>query len=119
MTESDILDPRAAARLRDWGGDKLLSQMVRLFLENSPTRMDQIRSAVDADNPRQAEMGAHSLKSSAANLGAEELRSLAGEMEKIAAACDVDGMRARLSHLDAAYARAVSALESVERGIGA
>ena len=117
MTEPQILHPQAAERLRDWGGDKLLGQMVRLFLENSPTRMEQIRAGVDGSDAKEAERAAHSLKSSAANLGAEELRSHASDMERTAATRDVDAMRGKLALLDGAYARAVAALQTVEKGL--
>ena len=71
MTNSTSLNPAALERLRKWGGDKLAAQMVRLFLDNSGGRMDQIRGGVAAEDPDEAEKGAHSLKSSAANVGAE------------------------------------------------
>ena len=47
MTESQVIDLQALARLKEWGGDKLAGQMVRLFLKNSGTRMDQIMSVYD------------------------------------------------------------------------
>ncbi len=32
MDDSAIIDPQALDRLREWGGDKLVVQMLRLFL---------------------------------------------------------------------------------------
>ncbi|HSM61891.1 MAG TPA: Hpt domain-containing protein [Longimicrobiales bacterium] len=118
MTDPEILDPTALDRLREWGGDKLLGQMIRLFLDNSPTRMDQIRAAVNGGEIRDAERAAHSLKSTAANLGAEELRALAAELEAVAATRDPHATRACLAELERAHVRAVSALESIEEGMG-
>ena len=45
MTDSDgvVIDPKAQARLQEWGGAKLVTQMIKLFLENTPTRIDQVR----------------------------------------------------------------------------
>ena len=71
----------ALERLKEWGGDKLAAQMVRLFLKNSGVRMDQIRKGVTEEDHDEAERGAHSLKSSAANVGAESLRALATAIE--------------------------------------
>ena len=71
MTDSTSLDPAALTRLSSWGGDKLVGQMVRLFLDNSGARMDQIRAGATGEDVDSAERGSHSLKSSAANVGAE------------------------------------------------
>lgn len=115
MTDSHVIDPQALDRLKEWGGDKLAAQMVRLFLKNSGTRMDQIRAGVSTDDPDEAERGAHSLKSSAANIGAETLRTLATRMESASLDSDVAGMKTLLPELEAAYAAAMAELESIER----
>ena len=82
MSESDILDQSALDRLRDWGGEKLLRQMIRLFLENAPARMAQIREGLSEGDVKESEKGAHSLKSSAANVGALRVRDIAANMER-------------------------------------
>lgn len=117
MTDSPIIDPLALDRLREWGGDKLAGQMVRLFLKNSGTRMDQIRTGVSATNLQEAERGAHSLKSSAANIGAETLRTLATRMESAALDESMDSARALLPDLESAYADAMRELATLEKGM--
>jgi HPt (histidine-containing phosphotransfer) domain-containing protein len=116
MTDSLIIDPQALDRLREWGGDKLAGQMVRLFLKNSGTRMDQIRAGVAEANMQEAERGAHSLKSSAANIGAENLRTLATRMESAALDESVQNARALLPDLESAYADAMRELATLEKG---
>jgi len=115
MTDTFVIDPQALERLREWGGDKLAAQMVRLFLKNSGTRMDQIRAGVSNDDVDEAERGAHSLKSSAANVGAEMLRIHATQIESAALEEDLDRMRTLLPQLETSYAAAMSELESLER----
>jgi len=115
MSEPVVLDPAALDRLKEWGGEELLSQMVRLFLDNSPERMEQIRGGVDGGDIRESEKGAHSLKSSAANLGAEELRALATSMERHASEREDAAVAALLPELEGAYARARAALEEIAR----
>jgi len=115
MTESQVIDVSALDRLKEWGGDKLAGQMVRLFLKNSGTRMDQIRSGVGAEDAQETERGAHSLKSSAANIGAETLRLLATQIESAALDDDADRMRKILPDLEASYAAAMAELESMEK----
>ena len=114
MTDSQIIDPQALDRLREWGGDKLAGQMVRLFLKNSGTRMDQIRTGVGGGDLEEAERGAHSLKSSAANIGAELLRTLATRLESAALEGNEEGAKTLLPELEAAYADAMGELQKIE-----
>ncbi len=116
MSDPEILDGKAVARLREWGGDKLVAEMVRLFLANSPQRMDQIRSGLQSGDAQQTERGAHSLKSSSANLGAEGVRRIALQIEGAAAEEDLASASTLLPALEEAYSRACAALEAVERG---
>lgn len=119
MNEPEILDQGALARLREWGGEKLLGQMIRLFLENSPARMEQIRGGVTSGDVGESEKGAHSLKSSAANVGAMRVRDIATEMERVAGGGDAAGVQALLPSLETAFGEAIGALETVERGLNA
>lgn len=117
MTDDPSIDSEALDRLREWGGDKLVGQMVRLFLENSLARMDQIRDGAASGDLSEAEKGAHSLKSSAANVGAQGVRTLATEMEGLATAGDLEGLKTLVPKLDEAYASARAELEAIEEGI--
>jgi HPt (histidine-containing phosphotransfer) domain-containing protein len=117
MSNSQIIDPQALERLREWGGEKLAGQMVRLFLKNSGTRMDQIRAGVANSDLQETERGAHSLKSSAANIGAETLRTMATRMESAALDESVDDARSLLPELESAYASAMKELATIEQGL--
>jgi HPt (histidine-containing phosphotransfer) domain-containing protein len=115
MTESPVIDPQALERLKEWGGEKLAGQMVRLFLKNSGTRMDQIRDGALKGDPEETERGAHSLKSSAANIGAEKLRTLATRIESAALEEDTEAMGLILPEVEAAYAAAMAELAAMEK----
>lgn len=117
MADTEVLDAHALDRLREWGGEKLLAQMIRLFIANSPARMDQIRSGVSSGDPSEAEKGAHSLKSSSANIGADRVRALAADTERAGAAGDAAAVAALLPELEEAFSRAIQALESIEKGL--
>lgn len=119
MSDSDTLDPAALGRLQEWGGEKLLGQMIRLFLENAPGRMAQIRSGLSGGDIAEAEKGAHSLKSSAANVGAHHVRDLAADIERLAGGGDSAGSQKLLPDLESAFGDAISALETVEKGLTA
>ncbi len=115
MTDPHVLDPAALERLREWGGEKLLGQMVRLFLQNAPQRMEQVRSYRNGTDGKEAERGAHSLKSSAANIGAHRVRTLAAEVERAAGDGDHATVAAVLPDLEEAFSAAIRALESVAK----
>ena len=117
MSDSQIIDTQALDRLREWGGEKLAGQMVRLFLKNSGTRMDQIRTGVAGADLEETERGAHSLKSSAANIGAETLRTMATRMESAALDESVEDARALLPELETAYDSAMKELAIIEKGM--
>lgn len=98
--ETRLLDPGAFVRLREWGGDTLVGKMVDLFLKNAPERMEEVRSGVAEGDPHRAERGAHSLKSSAGNMGAERLRILCQLTEDAAEEGDLPLVRSLLPHLE-------------------
>jgi HPt (histidine-containing phosphotransfer) domain-containing protein len=114
MSDSRTIDPHALDRLREWGGPKLAAQMVRLFLENSGTRMDQIRTGAESGDMPETERGAHSLKSSAANVGAELLRTLSTRMETAALEEEPEVAKRLLPELEAAYSAAMDELAAIE-----
>lgn len=93
--------------------------MVRLFLKNSDARMDQIRTGAREGDPEETEKGAHSLKSSAANIGAETLRTLVTQIESAALNGELDSMLSLLPGVESAYAAAIAELESIEKGMPA
>lgn len=104
MNQKPIVDQAALVRLQGLGGDKLVSQMARLYLENAAERLAQIdRGLADEAGLSEAESGAHSLKSSAANIGALQVNVLCATMEGAAARGD----RASVADLRESLARAV------------
>ncbi|MFQ5553102.1 MAG: Hpt domain-containing protein [Thermoplasmata archaeon] len=117
MSDGNPVDPEALDRLREWGGDQLVGQMIRLFLENSETRMEQIRAGLEKDDADEAGKGAHSLKSSAANVGAHTVRALAAAMEQQAGEGNLASMKTALPALEEAFRAARDELENLERGL--
>ena len=95
------------------GGAKLLTQMIRLFLENAPTRLQQARTGVADGNVREAERAVHSLKSSAANVGAMKVSRAAAEMEELASAGNLAAVAELLPSLESAYAAASESLAAI------
>jgi len=84
-----IVDQAALVRLQGLGGDRLVAQMVHLYLQNAAERLAQIDGGLAEEGSiSEAESGAHSLKSSAANVGAVRVNALCATMESSAARGD-------------------------------
>jgi len=78
------VNPAMLANLRRIGGTKLLNEMIRIFLEQVPQKMKTLRSALHNRDADALERAAHSIKSSAGNLGALQLQQIAATMEESA-----------------------------------
>ena len=102
-------------RLEKWGGPSLSSEIVQLFLDNVPKRVEQIRGAMDNGDLTEPERGAHSLKSSAANVGAQHLQKISSELELAALQGELQRVRDLLPKLEQAFAQAARALEVIVR----
>ena len=121
MTEAadaPVIDLRALDRLRKWGGEGLPTRMVEIFLDHSSERLEQIREGVGKQDPRRAELGAHSLKSSAGNVGASRLQALCQSAEMMAEGEDLSALAGLLPELEQAYATARKELEKILGRIG-
>ncbi len=78
------IDPSAIARLKKMGSDVLVVKMIDLFLENIPQKIDIMKRAIQDNDFQSLEMAAHSLKSSAGNIGAKKLQKTANDIESLA-----------------------------------
>lgn len=77
---------RALERLRRFGGDTLLRDMIDLFLEHAPRRIAASRQALSGTDLSPLRLSVHSLVSSCAQLGAEQMRRLSADAELAAVA---------------------------------
>jgi HPt (histidine-containing phosphotransfer) domain-containing protein len=92
LPELRALDPDALARLERFGGQKLLHEMIALFLENAPERLAAAEAGVIAGDVLGTENALHSLKSSSAQLGALRLSRICAEGESIAHSGSLSGI---------------------------
>jgi two-component system sensor histidine kinase/response regulator len=73
------IDMQVIQGLRDLGGDdepELLAELIEIFLEDAPQRMKDITEGLAGGDIKRVERGAHTLKSSSANIGALGLSDL-------------------------------------------
>jgi len=81
MAREDIINEEIMAALRRLGGESLVREMIGIFLDFVPKKMDQVRAGEASSSLLEIEKGAHAIKSSAANVGATRLRQLAEQVE--------------------------------------
>ena len=117
MPAEELLDPIAFAKLRRLGGDKLLGQMIDIFLNFVPTKIAQALEEQKANHLQAIEQGAHAIKSSASHVGARRLQDLAIEIERLAKERQPESLPALLADLESEFARVRTALIEHQRSL--
>jgi len=97
-------DPARMIELTD-GDLALIEELVGVFLEDTPHRMDDLKQAIVEGDAERAIREAHSIKGTAGNMGCTELQQLTLEIEKDVRGGDLEGGRAKMPGLVEAYAR--------------
>lgn len=105
-------DDAALARLERFGGGKLLTQMISLFIGAVPERIALARNGVAGNDPKAVEMALHALKSSAAQLGAMRMHRLSERGELIARGGSVEDVGPLVEELDVEFVRVQTWLEN-------
>ena len=94
------------------GDEQLMAEVIRMFLEDCPTRMAAIRQAVEEKSPASIRSAAHALKGAAGNLGANGLFEAAGILERVGAESRIDAADAAWRRLSAEAANALAVLRT-------
>jgi HPt (histidine-containing phosphotransfer) domain-containing protein len=117
MPESgSALDETVLGRLRRLGGDTLVDRMITLFMANVRLRLPAARAAMRAGALEEVGRAAHSLKSSAGNVGAIRLQHLAGALEAHAAEGQAEPAAACLAEMDEVCGALMTRLAQEGRG---
>lgn len=85
------------------GGDKLLREMIEIFLRSGAERLTSARQALTSGDLDAVGYVAHSLRSSAGNLGGLQLSEVAAELESLAREGQLERVRERFSRLEEIY----------------
>ena len=100
-------------------GPDRVGQVIARFLEESEERLATIHAAVTDHDPGALEAAAHALKGAAGTVGANELRDVAWELERLAHHCSADEIQGHLAELTSAWARAKLVFENLRGGMSA
>jgi len=103
LSDAAVSDDGAETPIIAWGqlisriGDEdLVRELMPICVADNKSRLESLSEAVAAKDVAQVKLCAHSIKGSAANLGAEPLSEAARHLERMAAADDLFQAEARL-----------------------
>lgn len=100
---SGCFDERAIDRLRSIGGMRLVHELISIFLANAPQRIESARSGLSNGDIDVVHRSAHSLKSSAGNVGATAMAKIASELEQRSSKKDVAALNDLVQRLASAF----------------
>lgn len=99
----------------DDGDPELLLDLLQMFLDDGPQKVQAITEGVAAGDFEKAERAAHSLKGSSGNLGARLLQEACEQMQLASRSHKLDEIRKIAPQLSANYARAEAELRKLLR----
>ena len=114
------INPNAIQTLLDLdtpGSSALLKQLATSFLTSAPRHLERMDEAVRTGNCHALKQVAHSWKSSAANLGADDLAAYLKEIEHHARNGKLDAAQMLIEPARAAQQQATRALEAIVQGL--
>ncbi|NQT63291.1 MAG: Hpt domain-containing protein [Candidatus Marinimicrobia bacterium] len=101
-TESGDIDPLFLRRLQELGGSKLANELVGMYLIRGAQLLENISAGIDSKAFSEIKNAAHSLISSAGNLGGKKVSNISKLMETAAIEEQIDSMPDLLSDLSSA-----------------
>ncbi len=108
----DTIDQKTFSELQEAAGAEFITELVDTFLEEAPTMIAELRSAMQAQQVDKFRRAAHSLKSNCQTFGATRLGSMARDLETRG----ISSGAAALDALEAHYAEVASDLKGLSRG---
>lgn len=111
--DTSVLD--ALRALQEEGEPDIVTELIDLFLQDAPLRLESIRAAIAQKDATALRKAAHTLKGSGANLGAGPMATLCFELEKRGRAGSLEGTEVLLAQLEDEFKRVRHALETERR----
>lgn len=116
-TESGL--EAALDRLRRLGGNELLLRMLELYVSGSARQVESMQAAWQARDLETIGAAAHSLRTSAGNLGLDRLSSLATSLEEGIRGGRADGLESLLEQLVVAHRNSLERIRQLRQHPGA
>ena len=114
MMPSDLLDLMTLRNLVDLddGSHGLLSEMIAIFRDDTPRRIQDILSAVARGNADDLSRAGHALKGGAGALGASAMRNLAADLEDLGRGGTVEAEPDLSQRLESLFQVTLTALDA-------
>lgn len=112
----DVLDHAVLDELlsfADDGDPELLVDLIQMFLEDSPSKVEAVNEGLAVGDFDKAERAAHSLKGSSGNLGARLVQDVCEKLQQSTRAHELETSRELAPKLSEYYDAAAIALRSV------
>ena len=119
--ELDKIEKEIADKAKDWiddYGEDFLVELIDVYLDDTPTRLAQLRQALDGGDAETMTREAHTLKSSSANVGAMTLSALAHQVEIAGRNGQTDSVAVEVGRMSAIFARVKAILEALRHAPG-
>ena len=107
------LDMARFEELKVMSGEDFIGELIDTFLEDAPRLVDEMKSALTADDADTFRRAAHSLKSNSATFGANHLAELARELEMLGKEHRLAEAQSRLLPLEEALRLASTELKGL------
>ena len=72
------------------GDEELAKEVIAVFLDNVPSRFEELKDALDKGDANRLRGHAHALKGAAMTISAPALKATAHQMEHAAMSCDME-----------------------------
>lgn len=115
MNPEIILEPSALDKLHDLDGAKFVGEMIGIFLDFVPKKIEAARRAGGTGDWQGVEQAVHPLKSCAGGVSALVLQELATRLEQLARDEQVETIPALLLELEAAAAQVIPLLAAEQK----
>ena len=113
--EREIMD-KAKEWVGEYGEDFLV-ELIDVYLDDAPARMEQLQRAVDGGDAEAISREAHTLKSSSANVGAMTLAAMAQQIELAGrGGGTTDSLAEAVGRMAAAFAQVKATLVALRHG---
>jgi PAS domain S-box-containing protein len=113
-TEEPVIDRPLLESLRELQGEgerDIFNELIELFLSDVPLQLADLREAAEAGESHSVERIAHTLKGSAANMGALRMKALLAELEEIGRSEELGAAPERIAQVEKEFGRVRAVLE--------
>ena len=116
--QQNAIEQEIKLKAKEWVdeyGADFLVELIDVYLEDTTSRLDQIRAALAGGDLETLTREAHTLKSSSANVGAMGLSAIAKEIETAARQGNVNGVDDKAQRIQADFQLVKLVLEAVRK----